>query len=449
MSLQVDGIVSGLDTSALISAILESSGIPKAAIESRISEYEIKSERISDLVNRVADITTALDDMAAIGDFRSFAASYAENDAFSVAVDGESVEGSYEIEVTQVAKSDQWVGLGFADKDTDAGMTGSLSFDYDGTSTTIDTTGMTLTEIATEVNEVDGLTAYVMDTGDASSPYRLVVQGNDRGTDYGVDFSASDATVAATLGFDDTANRTVQASSATLSINGVSVSSDSNTVTDAVPGMTLTLTGLTTSATTVEVSSDPDAIQTKVESFIDAYNEVANFISTNSIYDTDKGIRGAFVGESGVRRVSQGMATIVTAEYTALSQSYDSLGLLGIETTSTGTLTIDSDKFQEVLLAEPDQVAELFTSEDGFIAAMKEQLDVYTDSTSGSLSVRKDSIEERITSLNDDVDDLQTRLDRMEERLRKQFTSMETTMAQLTGAQSFILNLLSTPTTTA
>ncbi|HCH65353.1 MAG TPA: hypothetical protein DFR83_21285 [Deltaproteobacteria bacterium] len=354
MSLQVDGIVSGLDTSALISAILESSGIPKAAIESRISEYEIKSERISDLVNRVADITTALDDMAAIGDFRSFAASYAENDAFSVAVDGESVEGSYEIEVTQVAKSDQWVGLGFADKDTDAGMTGSLSFDYDGTSTTIDTTGMTLTEIATEVNEVDGLTAYVMDTGDASSPYRLVVQGNDRGTDYGVDFSASDATVAATLGFDDTANRTVQASSATLSINGVSVSSDSNTVTDAVPGMTLTLTGLTTSATTVEVSSDPDAIQTKVESFIDAYNEVANFISTNSIYDTDKGIRGAFVGESGVRRVSQGMATIVTAEYTALSQSYDSLGLLGIETTSTGTLTIDSDKFQEVLLAEPD-----------------------------------------------------------------------------------------------
>ncbi|HCH65352.1 MAG TPA: hypothetical protein DFR83_21280 [Deltaproteobacteria bacterium] len=94
-------------------------------------------------------------------------------------------------------------------------------------------------------------------------------------------------------------------------------------------------------------------------------------------------------------------------------------------------------------------MAELFTSEDGFIAAMKEQLDVYTDSTSGSLSVRKDSIEERITSLNDDVDDLQTRLDRMEERLRKQFTSMETTMAQLTGAQSFILNLLSTPTTTA
>jgi flagellar hook-associated protein 2 len=125
------------------------------------------------------------------------------------------------------------------------------------------------------------------------------------------------------------------------------------------------------------------------------------------------------------------------------------LGIIGIETTSSGMLEIDSDKFQEILLADPDQVADLFTSEDGFIAAMQDQLDVYTDDTEGSLSVRKDSIEQRITDLNDDVDNLQDRLDRMEARLRAQFTSMEVTMGQLTGSQSFILSLLSTTTTTA
>jgi flagellar hook-associated protein 2 len=176
---------------------------------------------------------------------------------------------------------------------------------------------------------------------------------------------------------------------------------------------------------------------------------VANFISTNSLYDSEEGIRGAFVGESGVRRVSQGMASVVTAEYADLSQDYESLGIIGIETTSSGMLEIDSDKFQEILLADPDQVADLFTSEDGFIAAMQDQLDVYTDDTEGSLSVRKDSIEQRITDLNDDVDNLQDRLDRMEARLRAQFTSMEVTMGQLTGSQSFILSLLSTTTTTA
>jgi len=446
MSVQVDGLISGLDTSGLIDAIIAASGIPKQAIEARITDYETKSERISDLVNRISDVTTALEDMESIGDFRSYAADFADNDAFSVEVDGDAVEGSYDIEVSEVAKAEQWVSDGLSASDSDAGLVGDLVVDYDGGSTTIDVTGMTLEEIATEVNDIDGMTAYVMNTGDAATPYRLVVQGDDRGTDYGIDFSSSDAAVASGLGFDDTANRTVEASSATLSINGVEVTSSSNTVTDAVPGMTLTLTGTTDEAITVDVSSDPDAIEEKVQAFVDSYNEVVNFISTNSIYDTEEGIRGAFVGESGVRRVSQGMATIVTSEYSDLSQDYDSLGLIGIETTSSGTLEIDSDKFQEILLAEPDQVADLFTADDGFIAAMKDQLDVYTDSTEGSLSVRKDSIEGRISDLNDDVDAMTERMDRLEERLRAQFTNMESVMGELSSTQSFITNMLFTST---
>ncbi len=449
MSVQVDGIISGLDTSGLIDAILASSGIPKQQIQARITDYETKSERISDLINRVADVTTALEDMESIGDFRSYAANYTENDAFSIEVGGDSVEGSYDIEITATAKAEQWVGLGFSDNETDAGLTGDLVFDYNGETSTITTDGLSLDEIASEINDVDGLTAYVMNTGDATTPYRLVVQGDDRGADYDIDFSASDAGVAASLGFDDTGNRKVQAASAELTINGVAVTSDTNTVTDAVPGMTITITGTTDDAVAVEVSSDPDAIEEKVQAFIDAYNSVVNFISTNSIYDTEEGIRGAFVGESGVRRVSQGMASIITAEYGDLGQDYDSLGLIGIETTSSGLLELDSEKFQEILLAEPDQVTDLFTSDDGFIAAMKDQLDVYTDETEGSLYVRKDSIEERITDLNDDVDALQDRLDRMEDRLRSQFTSMETTMGQLTSTQTFITSLLSTTTSTS
>jgi flagellar hook-associated protein 2 len=448
MSVQVDGLISGLDTTALIDSIIAASGIPKQAIESRVTDYETKSDRISDLVNRIANITTALDDMAAIGDFRSFAADYAENDAFSVAVDGEAVEGSYDIEISEMAKAEQWVSDGFSSASTDAGLVGDLVFEYAGETSTITTDGMTLTELATEINDVDGMTAYVMDTGDATDPYRLVVQGDDRGSDYGISFASSDAAVTTGLGFDSSDNQTVAAASAKLTINGVAVTSDTNTVTDAIPGMTLTITGTTTDAVTVDVSSDPEAIEVKVQAFVDAYNDVANFISTNSIYDTEEGIRGAFVGESGVRRVTQGMATVVTSEYGDLGQDYDSLGLIGIETSSTGQMEIDSDVFQAILLAEPDQVADLFTSDDGFIAAMKDQLDVYTDPTEGSLSVRQESIEGRITDLNDDIDAMTDRMDRMEERLRKQFTSMEQTMGQLQSTQSFITSMLYTATST-
>jgi flagellar hook-associated protein 2 len=448
MSVQVDGLISGLDTTALINSIIAASGIPKQAIESRVTDSETKSDRISDLVNRIANITTALDDMAAIGDFRSFAADYADNDAFSVTVDGEAVEGSYDIEISEMAKAEQWVSDGLSSSSTDAGLVGDLVFEYAGETSTITTDGMTLTELATEINDVDGMTAYVMDTGDASDPYRLVIQGDDRGSDYGISFASSDAAVTTGLGFDSSDNQTVAAASAKLTINGVAVTSDTNTVTDAIPGMTLTITGTTTDAVTVDISSDPEAIEEKVQAFVDAYNDVANFISTNSIYDTEEGIRGAFVGESGVRRVTQGMATVATSEYGDLGQDYDSLGLIGIETTSTGQMEIDSDVFQAILLAEPDQVADLFTSDDGFIAAMKDQLDVYTDPTEGSLSVRQESIEGRITDLNDDIDAMTDRMDRMEERLRKQFTSMEQTMGQLQSTQSFITSMLYTATST-
>jgi flagellar hook-associated protein 2 len=207
--------------------------------------------------------------------------------------------------------------------------------------------------------------------------------------------------------------------------------------------MTITLTGTNAGdALTVEVSSDPEAIEEKVQAFVDAYNDVVNFISTNSIYDTDEGIRGAFVGESGVRRVSSGMQAIVTGVYSDLGQEYDSLTLIGISSTSTGTLEIDSDKFQEILLSDPDQVADLFTSDDGFIAAMNDQLDVYTDSTTGSLSVRKDSIEGRITDLNDDIDAMNDRIDRLESRLRSQFTRMEASIGELQSTGAFIASML-------
>ncbi len=449
MTVKVDGILSGIDTTSLINAMLSASGVPKQAIQARISSYEVKSERISDLVSRIEDLKTSLEDMEAIGDFRSFSASYEDSGAFAVEVNGEAVEGSYEIDISQMARAEQWVGLGFSDKSTDAGMSGNLAFDYNGTTTTIDTTGLSLTEIASEINDVDGVTAYVMNTGDATNPYRLVIQGDDRGADYSFDFSASDGGVAASLGVDDTANRKVEASSALLTINGVDVTANSNTVTDAVPGMTITITGETDGPVTVDVSSDPDAIEDKVQAFVDAYNEVVNFISTNSMYDYDKGIRGAFVGESGVRRVSQGMAFRVTSAYTGLSQDYNALSLIGISTDSDGKLSIDSEKFQEVLLAEPDQVADLFTSDAGFITAMKEQLDVYTDSSEGTLSVRKDTIEERISSMNDDVDAMQDRLDRLEARLRKQFTSMESVMGQMQGSQAYIATMLTSLTTTS
>ncbi|MFN9941142.1 MAG: flagellar cap protein FliD N-terminal domain-containing protein, partial [bacterium] len=103
MSIQIDGIVSGVDTTSLIKAIVASSGIPKASLQARIDEYETKSTRISELISRLNTAQTALLNLEDATDFDVYSATSADNDAFTVELSDGAVKGSYDIEVSQLA----------------------------------------------------------------------------------------------------------------------------------------------------------------------------------------------------------------------------------------------------------------------------------------------------------------------------------------------------------
>jgi flagellar hook-associated protein 2 len=212
---------------------------------------------------------------------------------------------------------------------------------------------------------------------------------------------------------------------------------------DVIPGMTLTLEEETSEPVTITVSSDPDAVEAKIQAFLDAYNSVISFIDVQSVYNEEAELKGPFVGESSVRRVMEGLSNVVTSEFTGLGQDYDALSLIGITTDySSGALELDSDTFQDLLDAEPDQVADLFTNENGFIPAMLDRLDLYVDPVDGSLYERSDSIETSIEDLEDQVARIEERIVRYEERLRRSFSSMESTLGQLQTTQSYLSAML-------
>jgi flagellar hook-associated protein 2 len=439
VSIGIDGIATGIDTTALIGAMTEAASAPKNALLSRIDDYDDKKQKISELVNLIGDMETALEDIEDIGDFRSFKASYEENDAFDVSVDGDAVAGTYDIEVQSIAKAELEISQGYSSQTTDD-ITGSGTIDvtYAGTTTSVTVTSdMNLAEVASAIDDVDGVTSYVMDTGDSTSPYRLVIQGDDAG-------SANTISVTSSLsgGTEPTFSESVSAADAKLTINGISVESDSNTVTDAVPGMTLDLAEVTTEAITVTVAPDPEAIEAKIQTFADAFNAVVSFVNTNSVFNSEEGIRGPFVGETSVGRVVDGLREVVIAEYDDLSQDYDAMSLIGITTDSAGKLEIDSDTLQDLLTEESSQVANFFTGTDGFIEAMLEAVDVYTDPTDGSLAIRQDSLEDRIEDMEDQVDVYDRRIDRMTARLRKQFSGLESLVGTLNGSGQYITAML-------
>ena len=439
MSITLSGAASGIDTSALITATVDAASGPKRQLEARQEDYSGRVSKITELISLMDTMEDSLEAIEEIGDFRSFSATYDEDDAdFEVAVDGDAVAGTYDVTVNTLARAQMDVSAS-----TFASRTASLDFNsgdtldltYDGTTTSIDlhdgTDGLTLVELSNAIDDIDGLTSYTVYTG---SVYQLVIQGDDEG---------EAITVVETATGTDSLNMatSIAATDAEIEINGITITDDTNIITDAIPGMTLTLTDATATSFSVVVAEDPDAIEEQVQTFVDAYNAVVSFINVNSVFDADTGIRGEFVGEASVKRVLGGLRTEITSEYADLSQGYDALSLVGIELDGDGVLEIDSDVFQEVVVDEPDQVADLFTSADGFVASMLARIDLYTDSIDGSLEVRKDTLEDRISDLEDQIDAQDRRLARLQARLTTQYAGMESMISSLSSSAGFLATL--------
>lgn len=434
----VDGIASGLDTTSLIEAIVGAAEVPKIMIEADLAETEDHIEKVAEFKTKLSTLQDALEDIDSLEEFGENAVTLSEEGWVEVEVGAETPPGSYEISVNELARSAMEYSQGYAD----AGAAGDLgagvvSVTYGGSIETVvvDLT-MSLEDLASEINDLDGISAYVMYTGDATDPYRMVVLGDDTGADNYLTVDGS-ALVGGTPPAMTTA---VTAQDAEVEINGITVYSDSNEVSDAIPGMDITLTSTTTSPITATVTRDTDAVVAKVETFVDAYNSLRTFYSLNTDFDADEGIRGALFGDSTIRGIIDSLGSKISANYSA--DDYFGLGNIGINTKQSGNLEFDSTVFEEQLLENTEDVLALFSDDDGFAKTVITQIeDVYL-SDDGLIETRTETLEDTVESLEDAIDQIEERLENMEARLRNQFTYMETVLGQLQSTQSQLGALL-------
>jgi flagellar hook-associated protein 2 len=436
MGIQVDGLISGMDTTALIESIVSLSKAPIRTYEDKLTVLSTQKGAVANLVNLMGTMEDYLEELEVLSDFRVFSAEYPLNDSVRISVDGSAVAGTYEVEVQQLANSEMEVSDGFSDNPNDEGVIteGTFTVTYNGVDTdvVIDATNSSYNGLAAELDAIVGLNAYVVDTGVETDPYRLVVQGEDTGADYTVDVSALPLTM----------TKNSVATDAKFTVNGIAFENNGNEVTEALPGMSITISEVTTEAIAVVVDQDTAEMVDKVEDFVYAFNNVINYIDTQSDYDVESGIRGSFVGESTVRRVRNGLRTIVTAEYDGLGQDKDALSFLGITSDSHGKLTIDAAELEEALLDHTAQIEAMFTSDDGVGKALLAQIDVYTDGIDGTLTMKTDSIEAQIDDVQDMIADYEDRADTYEARLREQFINMETTLGKFQGVQLYLSTML-------
>jgi flagellar hook-associated protein 2 len=436
MSINIDGIVSGFDTTGLINAVLAAQAIPVDRMRDQVTELEDKREKIAGLSNRLTDFAEKLGSLRENA-LRSYTPT-SSSEVLTPTATAEAAPGTYRVRVQEIGRGEvsrsqryDSTGLGTLGR-------GTLSITYQGETTEIvvDETNDGLTELAKTINEeVDGLQAYVLDTGNTNNPYRLVVKG-EIGASNTIEFDSSGLSGSPSrISFTER----LDARSTRAQVDNETVFSDSTAI-EAIPGLTIEATD-TTGWETITVEEDLETTTATLQELVDAYNEVRSYYDQNTVFNDESGIKGALVGESGARRVMDSLSTMVTQQY-ANDGAFEALSQLGISTERDGKLSLDTEAFQEAWTENRADVEALFFSETGPLAAIQTRIeDVFVNPEDGTLASRTDSIQGSIEDLEDTIARKEDFLSSYAQRLRDQFTAMESVLAQSQSTSAYLAAL--------
>jgi flagellar hook-associated protein 2 len=215
-------------------------------------------------------------------------------------------------------------------------------------------------------------------------------------------------------------------------VSGYEIHSDSNTVSTAIEGVTLTLKAPTEEDSTVllTVERDDAAIQDAAKKFVDAYNSLASTIKALSRYDVATESAGTLLGDAMLRNIESQVRKLVSSPVPGVNGNYTTLASLGITTQADGKLKLDGVKFNAALEANPGAVSDIFTSDNGVAVKLADLMGEKTSST-GELTVRSSNITDSLVDLKDQQDVLNARMKVIEERYFRQFNALDTLLAQL------------------
>ncbi len=232
---------------------------------------------------------------------------------------------------------------------------------------TIDATNNSLQGIRDAINAAQiGVTASIVNDG-SSTPYRLVLNSDALGANNSMKISvAGDAALSSLLGNDPAGTQNmseiVTAKNAALVVDGVSVSKASNSINDVVQGVTLTLLKPTTSPATLTVARDTATVQTSVEGFVKAYNDLNKVITDLTAYNPTTKKAAALQGDSAVRSLKSQIDGMLSAAVSTSAGSLTTLSQIGVGKQTNGSLAIDSTKLTNALNTQFSDIAGLFAA---------------------------------------------------------------------------------------
>lgn len=449
MAIQFGGLATGMDTNAIIDQLMNIERLPIARLETDKTWLNTRLSAFTELDSKLSSFLNSIKDLGDADTLQKRSGKLSTEDYLTASVSSEALVGtSYQIEVQSLAQVQKSVSqTGFSSKESSSFDTGSLSIAVDGTSHSVDITSEnnSLEGIMKAINDADiGVKAAIINDG-SSDPYRLVLTGENVATDFSLDDSGlNSGTGTDVLGIFEgpggLTNPPVQdASRAHLFIDGIEIYGDSNTLTEAIPGVTLDLVQAKVGETTnLNITLDKSAITSTIENFAKGYNDVVGFITGQSVIEGEGG--GVLGGDSGINSIKRHLQNMLTTPYSN-SGVFSTLSQLGFETQKDGTLLVNDEILSAAVDNNLDSVVSVLAGEDGndgLAAQFQDYLESMTSSTTGMLQGRRTSINNNIDRIDNRVETMEMRLEQREKTLRAQFTAMESLVSGMNAQSSYL-----------
>jgi flagellar hook-associated protein 2 len=448
MAITTSGVGSGIDIESLVTQLIAAEGEPATnRLNKKEATWQADLSAYGSLKSALSSFQSAVKALNDPADFLGRTSTSSNTEVFSATADQTAVPGKYDIEVIQLAESAKSRSGNFTSADEVVG-TGSLAISL-GAETfniTVDSENNTLAGLRDAINaasENPGVTASLINVDGGS---RLVLTSDKLGSANTIDIVATDddGMPEDTAGLSRLATvnlTTVQAAQdAIINVDSQTVTRDSNTFSDVISGVKFTLDSvLPGTVESLSIGLDKGSLITNVNSFVKAYNSLADTMASLSSFNADTGAAGTLLGDSALRSVQSKISETMSNSISGLG--FGSLVSIGITTNDEGNLEVDSAKLDTVMSTDYTAVSQLFSSENGLARSLDSVLERYI-SSDGILSARQDGLQTNIDSLDGDREQLNRRLASLDARYRAQFTAMDILVAQLTSLGDFMTQQL-------
>ena len=471
-SLSSPGIGSGLDVNSIVSGLLAVEQRPIQILQRSEAKLQAKLSGFGQIQSLASTLNDALSTLSKPETFTQTIANSSDSTSVSVGSSTAATAGAYSVSVTKLASAQTLVStVGQFTAATDVVGAGTLTIrlgDWNNVTPpaqpsvftpkagssdvviAIDSAHQTLQDVRDKINGANaGVTASIVTD---SSGSRLSIRSNSTGDVNGfrINVAESGAAGLARLQYDPQTivapgapqlSYAQAASNAEGSINGIPISSETDSVSEAVPGVTLRFNKVTTSPVTVNVTTNVDAIRAAVNKLATAYNDFSNVVGEQTSYNASTKKAGLFQGDaSAVGLLNQVRSNV--SQSSAASSTFASFSSIGLEFQKDGSLKVNSTKLEAALTNLPELSKALTnTGTGGNDIGLAKRFGTYTSgllAATGTFTSQTRSLQASIAANTKEQQRVNDRLALTEQRLRAQYSALDVTMSKYTALNKYV-----------